>query len=74
MKRYLFADELFRGNSKDALIVYDELSKQAVAYRQMSLLVRRPPGREAYPGDDFHVHSCLIERAAKMKKANAVVP
>jgi len=49
-----------------ALIIYDDLSKQAVAYRQMSLLLRRPPGREAYPGDVFYLHSRLLERAAKM--------
>jgi F-type H+-transporting ATPase subunit alpha len=54
----------------DALIVYDDLSKQAVAYRQMSLLLRRPPGREAYPGDVFYVHSRLLERAAKMNDAH----
>lgn len=58
--------EYFRDNSKHALIVYDDLSKQAVAYRQMSLLLRRPPGREAYPGDVFYIHSRLLERAAKM--------
>ncbi len=58
--------EYFRDNAKHALIVYDDLSKQAVAYRQMSLLLRRPPGREAYPGDVFYVHSRLLERAAKM--------
>ncbi len=58
--------EWFRDNSKHALIIYDDLSKQAVAYRQMSLLLRRPPGREAYPGDVFYVHSRLLERAAKM--------
>jgi F-type H+-transporting ATPase subunit alpha len=58
--------EWFRDNSKHALIVYDDLSKQAVAYRQMSLLLRRPPGREAYPGDVFYLHSRLLERAAKM--------
>ena len=51
---------------KHALIIYDDLSKQAVAYRQMSLLLRRPPGREAYPGDVFYLHSRLLERAAKM--------
>ena len=51
-----------------ALIIYDDLSKQAVAYRQMSLLLRRPPGREAYPGDVFYLHSRLLERAAKMNK------
>ncbi|KAL1918181.1 uncharacterized protein VTP21DRAFT_3447 [Calcarisporiella thermophila] len=60
--------EWFRDNSKHALIVYDDLSKQAVAYRQMSLLLRRPPGREAYPGDVFYLHSRLLERAAKMNK------
>ncbi|KAK4128983.1 ATP synthase F1, alpha subunit [Parathielavia appendiculata] len=58
--------EWFRDNGKHALIVYDDLSKQAVAYRQMSLLLRRPPGREAYPGDVFYLHSRLLERAAKM--------
>ncbi|KAM7159130.1 ATP synthase subunit alpha, mitochondrial-like [Molossus nigricans] len=58
--------EYFRDNGKHALIIYDDLSKQAVAYRQMSLLLRRPPGREAYPGDVFYLHSCLLERAAKM--------
>lgn len=58
--------EYFRDNAKHALIVYDDLSKHAVAYRQMSLLLRRPPGREAYPGDVFFLHSRLLERAAKM--------
>ena len=58
--------EWFRDNAAHALIIYDDLSKQAVAYRQMSLLLRRPPGREAYPGDVFYVHSRLLERAAKM--------
>ncbi|KAL2413614.1 ATP synthase subunit alpha, mitochondrial [Exophiala dermatitidis] len=58
--------EHFRDNGKHALIVYDDLTKQAVAYRQMSLLLRRPPGREAYPGDVFYLHSRLLERAAKM--------
>ncbi|CEM00848.1 unnamed protein product [Vitrella brassicaformis CCMP3155] len=58
--------EYFRDNKKHALIIYDDLSKQAVAYRQMSLLLRRPPGREAYPGDVFYLHSRLLERAAKM--------
>jgi len=62
--------EYFRDNGKHALIIYDDLSKQAVAYRQMSLLLRRPPGREAYPGDVFYLHSCLLERAAKMSDAN----
>jgi len=60
--------EYFRDNGKHALIIYDDLSKQAVAYRQMSLLLRRPPGREAYPGDVFYLHSRLLERAAKMSK------
>ncbi|XP_033981657.1 ATP synthase subunit alpha, mitochondrial [Trematomus bernacchii] len=58
--------EFFRDSGKHALIIYDDLSKQAVAYRQMSLLLRRPPGREAYPGDVFYLHSRLLERAAKM--------
>ena len=61
--------EYFRDNSMHALIAYDDLSKQAVAYRQMSLLLRRPPGREAYPGDVFFLHSRLLERAAKMSDA-----
>jgi F-type H+-transporting ATPase subunit alpha len=61
--------EWFRDNGKHALIVYDDLSKQAVAYRQLSLLLRRPPGREAYPGDVFYLHSRLLERAAKMSDA-----
>jgi F-type H+-transporting ATPase subunit alpha len=58
--------EYFRDNGKHALIVYDDLSKHAVAYRQLSLLLRRPPGREAYPGDVFYLHSRLLERAAKL--------
>jgi F-type H+-transporting ATPase subunit alpha len=58
--------EFFRDNGRHALIVYDDLSKQAVAYRQMSLLLRRPPGREAYPGDVFYLHSRLLERSAKL--------
>jgi F-type H+-transporting ATPase subunit alpha len=62
--------EFFRDNGMHALIVYDDLSKQAVAYRQMSLLLRRPPGREAYPGDVFYLHSRLLERAAKMSDKN----
>merc|ERR1712025_951942 len=60
--------EYFRDNGKHAVMIYDDLSKQAVAYRQMSLLLRRPPGREAYPGDVFYIHSRLLERAAKMGK------
>jgi F-type H+-transporting ATPase subunit alpha len=62
--------EFFRDNGMHGLIVYDDLSKQAVAYRQMSLLLRRPPGREAYPGDVFYIHSRLLERAAKMNGEN----
>ncbi|MEQ1706081.1 MAG: F0F1 ATP synthase subunit alpha [Rickettsiales bacterium] len=61
--------EYFRDNGMHALIIYDDLSKQAVAYRQMSLLLRRPPGREAYPGDVFYIHSRLLERSAKMSDA-----
>ena len=61
--------EFFRDNAMHALIVYDDLSKQAVAYRQMSLLLRRPPGREAYPGDVFYLHSRLLERSAKLNDA-----
>jgi F-type H+/Na+-transporting ATPase subunit alpha len=61
--------EYFRDNGQHALVIYDDLSKQAVAYRQLSLLLRRPPGREAFPGDVFYLHSRLLERAAKMSKA-----
>ena len=60
--------EYYRDNGMDALIIYDDLSKQAVAYRQMSLLLRRPPGREAYPGDVFYLHSRLLERSAKLNE------
>ncbi|HVH41469.1 MAG TPA: F0F1 ATP synthase subunit alpha [Labilithrix sp.] len=66
--------EYFRDTGRHALCVYDDLSKQAVAYRQLSLLLRRPPGREAYPGDVFYIHSRLLERAAKMADNLAVVP
>ncbi|OGL85992.1 F0F1 ATP synthase subunit alpha [Candidatus Uhrbacteria bacterium RIFCSPLOWO2_02_FULL_48_12] len=62
--------EYFMDNGKDALVIYDDLSKHAVAYRQISLLLKRPPGREAYPGDVFYLHSRLLERAAKMNKEN----
>ena len=62
--------EFFRDSGRHALIIYDDLSKQAVAYRQMSLLLRRPPGREAYPGDVFYLHSRLLERAAKMNESH----
>merc|ERR1712005_32262 len=62
--------EYFRDRGEDALIVYDDLTKQAWAYRQISLLLRRPPGREAYPGDVFYLHSRLLERAAKMGDAS----
>ena len=58
--------EFFRDNKKHSLLIYDDLSKHAVAYRQMSLLLRRPPGRDAYPGDIFYLHSRLLERAAQM--------
>ena len=58
--------EYFRDKGEDALIVYDDLSKQAVAYRQVSLLLKRPPGREAYPGDVFYLHSRLLERSARV--------
>jgi F-type H+-transporting ATPase subunit alpha len=61
--------EFFRDNGKHALVIYDDLSKHAVAYRELSLLLRRPPGREAYPGDVFYLHSRLLERSAKMSKA-----
>jgi F-type H+-transporting ATPase subunit alpha len=64
--------EYFRDSGRHALIIYDDLSKQAVAYRQLSLLLRRPPGREAYPGDVFYIHSRLLERAAKMADEYAV--
>jgi len=62
--------ENFRDNGRHALIIYDDLSKQAVSYRQMSLLLRRPPGREAYPGDVFYLHSRLLERSSKLNEAN----
>ena len=62
--------EYFRDNGRHALIIYDDLSKQAVSYRQMSLLLRRPPGREAYPGDVFYLHSRLLERSAKLNEEN----
>jgi len=64
--------EYFRDNGMHAVIIYDDLSKQAVAYRQMSLLLRRPPGREAYPGDVFYLHSRLLERAAKLNKEHGL--
>jgi F-type H+-transporting ATPase subunit alpha len=62
--------EYFMDKGRDVLIIYDDLSKHAVAYRQMSLILRRPPGREAYPGDVFYLHSRLLERAAKLNKKN----
>src|SRR5207237_7117232 len=65
--------EYFRDSGRHALCIYDDLSKQAVAYRQLSLLLRRPPGREAYPGDVFYIHSRLLERAAKMAEEWCVV-
>ena len=58
--------EYFRDNGRHSLVIYDDLSKQAVAYRELSLLLRRPPGREAYPGDVFYLHSRLLERASKL--------
>jgi len=64
--------EYFRDTGRPALVVYDDLSKQAVAYREVSLLLRRPPGREAYPGDVFYLHSRLLERAAKINKSDAI--
>jgi F-type H+-transporting ATPase subunit alpha len=64
--------EHFRDNGRHALIIYDDLSKQAVSYRQMSLLLRRPPGREAYPGDVFYLHSRLLERSAKLNEDNGL--
>jgi F-type H+-transporting ATPase subunit alpha len=65
--------EYFRDSGQHALIIYDDLSKQAVAYRQLSLLLRRPPGREAYPGDVFYLHSRLLERAAKLAERWVIV-
>src|SRR5678816_2137807 len=66
--------EYFRDTGRHALCIYDDLSKQAVAYRQLSLLLRRPPGREAYPGDVFYIHSRLLERAAKVREDYILVP
>jgi F-type H+-transporting ATPase subunit alpha len=66
--------EVFRDSGRHALVIYDDLSKQATAYRQLSLLLRRPPGREAYPGDVFYLHSRLLERAAKMADEWMIVP
>ena len=64
--------EFFRDQGEHALVIYDDLSKQAVAYREVSLLLRRPPGREAYPGDVFYLHSRLLERAAKINASDAI--
>ena len=64
--------EYFRDTGRDALIIYDDLSKQAVSYREVSLLLRRPPGREAYPGDVFYLHSRLLERAAKIIESDEI--
>src|SRR6202044_409176 len=62
--------EFFRDSGRHALVIYDDLSKHAMAYREISLLLRRPPGREAYPGDVFYLHSRLLERSAKMSDKN----
>lgn len=64
--------EYFRDTGRPALVIYDDLSKQAVAYREVSLLLRRPPGREAYPGDVFYLHSRLLERAAKINQSDKI--
>ena len=64
--------EFFRDTGRPALVVFDDLSKQAVAYREVSLLLRRPPGREAYPGDVFYLHSRLLERAAKVNSTQEI--
>ena len=64
--------EFFRDTGRSALVIYDDLSKQAVAYREVSLLLRRPPGREAYPGDVFYLHSRLLERAAKIISSDEI--
>ena len=64
--------EYFRDTGRPALIIFDDLSKQAVAYREVSLLLRRPPGREAYPGDVFYLHSRLLERAAKINNSDEI--
>merc|ERR1739838_1284064 len=64
--------EYFRDTGRPALIVFDDLSKQAVAYREVSLLLRRPPGREAYPGDVFYLHSRLLERSAKLNSSDEI--
>ncbi|GIT69120.1 MAG: hypothetical protein Ct9H300mP27_02240 [Chloroflexota bacterium] len=66
--------EDFMAQGKDVLVVYDDLTKHAWAYRQMSLLLRRPAGREAYPGDVFYLHSRLLERAARLEQNMVVVP
>jgi F-type H+-transporting ATPase subunit alpha len=68
------AEYFMYGEGRATLVVYDDLSKQAQAYRQLSLLLRRPPGREAYPGDVFYLHSRLLERAVKLRDEFAVVP
>ena len=64
--------EFFRDTGRPALVIYDDLSKQAISYREVSLLLRRPPGREAYPGDVFYLHSRLLERAAKVTSSDKV--
>jgi F-type H+-transporting ATPase subunit alpha len=73
MLALLWLKNLWKAKGADVLIIYDDLSKHAVAYREMSLLLRRPPGREAYPGDVFYLHSRLLERGCKLNENTVVV-